>query len=278
MSSTTNEHDDAGWAGQTGRRWAEAQQRMDALLRPFGEAVIDAAQIDGPLRVLDVGCGCGATTRMAARRDAGVRAIGVDLSPDMLAVARNLAAAEGLSIDFRQADAAAATFDAPVDRIISRFGVMFFDDPPAAFANLRRALAPGGRLALLVWNPLPENPWITDPLRVAGRHVEADLPQPQGPGPFGLADREATAALLREAGFGEVEHRDLDIPMRIERPPEDVLTFHLERLFLREILDAASAEQREAIVDDLRVDLIDRHDGVGVTHGASARLLLAAAS
>jgi len=148
------------WNGPSGRVWVEAQALLDRTFRPFEDLLVEAALARSPRRVLDIGCGTGATTLALARRlGAHARCVGLDISDPMLALASERAAREGSQAEFIRADAQTYRFEpASFDLIVSRFGVMFFEDPPAAFANLRRWLAPGGRLALAVWGPPALNP------------------------------------------------------------------------------------------------------------------------
>jgi SAM-dependent methyltransferase len=196
------------WDGPTGDVWADNADQFDAgvarYLRPF----LDATAIEPGMDVLDVGCGNGLTTREAARRAAS--ATGVDLSTRMLDIARRRAAADGLAnVSFVQADVQVADLgQARYDRVISRNGVMFFGDPVAAFANLARAMKPAGRMVLLVWQPMTENPWFTS-FRSA---VPGPLPPPDGPGPFALGDPDRVRTLLTAAGFAEPDLRGVREP------------------------------------------------------------------
>ena len=152
----------AAWDGEEGDRWTEHEERYEASARRHSRRLLEAAQILTSDRVLDVGCGCGGTTRDAARIAGSGTALGVDLSRRMLDQARERSRAEGLTnVRFEQGDAQVYTFDANAfDVAISRFGVMFFDDPVAAFRNVGRALRPGGRVAFLVWQELRKNEWV----------------------------------------------------------------------------------------------------------------------
>lgn len=262
------------WNQEAGERWAAGHERLEPILAPFGEALIDAADLPMSGCVVDVGCGCGATTIMAAEASPELEVVGIDISRPMLEVARTRPAPEG--VRFEEADAGAAKL-APksVDRIISRFGVMFFPEPTAAFANLHGWLAPGGRMAVLVWNPLPDNAWMAVPLSIVRRHVALEPPKEDVPGPFSLADPQRLEGILREAGFGTVEQRVLDLPMRVDGSMEDVLAFYLERGPVAAALEEASAPARDAVIEDLRTALTKRHDGSGVTMAAAARLVVA---
>jgi SAM-dependent methyltransferase len=196
------------WNSAAGTTWAAMQARLDAQLAPLGRAALDElAPVPGE-RVIDIGCGAGATTiELSARVAPTGEAIGVDISRPLLAAAR----ARAPSIRFLEGDAQIHDFSAlgACDAVYSRFGVMFFDDPTAAFTNLARALRPGGRVAFVCWRAPEENPIMTVPLRAA---VAAGLPPPappddlRAPGPFAFADRAYVAGILERAGFASIVH------------------------------------------------------------------------
>jgi len=201
--SSVNAEQVAYWNGPEGRHWADREERFDAMLAPFLAPVLDAAGVGAGDRVLDVGCGNGALSRAAARRSAAVT--GVDISAPMLDRARAHAAADGLAIDYLEADAQEHPFAGGFDRLVSRFGVMFFADPEAAFANLARALDPGGRLAFVCWQGQPLNEWVAVPglamLPIVG---PPDMPPADAPGPFAFGDQARVAGILADAGFTDV--------------------------------------------------------------------------
>src|SRR4051794_32099894 len=151
------------WNSLAGERWTAHQEALDRALDPFGVAVLSRAQIKKGERVVDIGCGCGATTLACADAvgDTG-QVTGVDVSAPMLARAKQRAA-DRKNVSFIQADASAHRFDSPADTIVSRFGVMFFDDPTQAFENLKRALRTGGTIVFACWRAASENPWISVP-------------------------------------------------------------------------------------------------------------------
>jgi SAM-dependent methyltransferase len=203
----------AAWDGLNGDVWAEHADMFDNGVARYLPPFLDAVALEPSSQVLDVGCGNGITTREAARRAAHVT--GVDLSTRMLDLARRRAAAEGLTnVSFVQADVQIADLgDARYDRVISRNGVMFFGDPVAAFTNLARTLRPGGRLVLLVWQTMADNPWFTafrDAIAV-GRQLP--VPPPDGPGPFALGSPDRVRTLLTSAGFAEPDLVGLREPM-----------------------------------------------------------------
>lgn len=196
------------WNGAIGERWTTNQDSLDALLQAFADAALAAARLQPGERVLDIGCGCGATTLAAAAQvEPGGFAIGVDISAIMLDRARQRAAALGSAARFVEADASVTIPEgAPFDALISRFGVMFFEDPTAAFANLVKALRPGGRLAFVCWRPAVENIWMTLALDAARPALPPLTPAvPDAPGPFAFARRERIATILDQAGFTAIE-------------------------------------------------------------------------
>ncbi len=215
------------WNGPAGKRWAEAQDSMDRNLRSIHEALVRFAAVKPGERVLDVGCGCGATT-FAFADAAGSRGhiTGVDISAPMLGVAR--ARAGSKSVEFVEADASAQPFKPEYDAVTSRFGVMFFSDPTAAFANIRKALKPGGRLAFVCWRAMPENVWAFAPFVAARDLLPAQPPlDPLAPGPFAFADPVRLKSILEGAGFNNVKIEKLDTVMHMAATARDAAQFSL---------------------------------------------------
>jgi SAM-dependent methyltransferase len=193
------------WNETTGPRWVEQEELLDAQVSPLGLAAIERAGVAPGERVLDVGCGCGQTSLQLARRVGPSGAVlGIDVAAVMLERAR--ARAAGLpNLRFVNADAQTHRFGERFDLVFSRFGVMFFADPPAAFANLRRALLPGGRLAFVCWQAIERNPWMLVPLRALVGLVELPPPPaPGAPGPFSFADPQRVRGILAAAGCSDV--------------------------------------------------------------------------
>ncbi len=196
----------AYWNASAGPTWVAMQDALDAQLHDLGLAAMAALDVREGERVIDIGCGCGDTSMELARRvGGGGRVLGADISAPMLEVARRRADELGLGwVSFVQADAQTFAFE-PADAAFSRFGVMFFADPVAAFANVRKALAPAGRLAFVCWRALAENHWMTIPMAaVAPLLPPTPAPPPNAPGPFAFADRDRVHGILREAGFAQI--------------------------------------------------------------------------
>jgi SAM-dependent methyltransferase len=207
------------WNEKAGPRWVTHQEKFDAQVAPYTQAVLDRAALKSGERVLDIGCGCGASTLEAAARVAPAgSATGIDVSRPMLERARVRAATGGIAnASFIEGDAQTFAFaPAEFDAAISRFGVMFFADSPAAFSNIRRALKPGGQIAFICWRPLKENQWVTVPLGAAAKHVELPPPpDPNAPGPFAFADAERVRGILTSAGFSGVSIHKHDSRMPV---------------------------------------------------------------
>ena len=185
------------WNGDAGSQWVAAQEHLDTLLSPLSQQALSKAALNSSERVLDVGCGCGATSLSLAER--GQWVTGVDLSEPMLQHARQRG--EGISnLEFIRADASLWRGTEPYDLAFSRFGVMFFADPVAAFANIHTNLKGSGRLCFICWRLPQDNPWLAIP----GAATQPYLPPPPesgGPDPFAFADRDFVSEVLTDAGF-----------------------------------------------------------------------------
>ena len=207
------------WNGRVGNRWAMLQETIDASLAAIGGAALDFAAARPGERVLDIGCGCATTTIALARAVAPTGVVeAIDISAPMLDLARTRTQAAGVKIGFMQADAATHLFSARFDLVFSRFGVMFFDDPPSAFANIREALARRGRLAFVCWRSAAENLWASVPIAAARDLIPPQPPaDPQAPGPFAFADRDRLRGILEMAGFANIRIAPLDTTMYMGR-------------------------------------------------------------
>jgi SAM-dependent methyltransferase len=191
------------WDGDEGRYWAEHAERFDATMARYQRPLLDAARIEPGDRTLDIGCGTGRTTRDAAARAPDGFAVGIDLSSAMIDRARR-SAGDGTA-SFVHGDAQVHPFpDSSFDVAISRTGAMFFGDPHAAFTNVARAIRPGGRLALLTWQPAARNEWFTTFTAALAGGRQLPVPPPDRPGPFSMSDPERVRRLLRTVGFVDV--------------------------------------------------------------------------
>jgi SAM-dependent methyltransferase len=208
---TPGEHPAASdWAGARGEKWRGQAHGMEATLAPIDEPLISALHLDRPCRIADIGCGGGATTLQIRRfAPAGSVVHGYDISPALIELARSRVPSADDSISFAIANV--ATSPAPgglYDRLVSRFGIMFYDDPPAAFSNLARWLAPGGRFAFAAWDRPANNPWFSMVREVVANIIDLPPLDPDAPGPFRYGVADTLLALLDRAGFHELEVHD----------------------------------------------------------------------
>jgi ubiquinone/menaquinone biosynthesis C-methylase UbiE len=270
------------WNGPGGQRWADRQEAQDILLAPILDILVDRAKPAAGERVVDVGCGSGATSFAFARKVApSGHVLGVDVSGPMLARARHSSAA-GLSVDFVLADATVYRFDAAsFDLVASRFGVMFFAEPAVSFGNLRRALRPSGRLAFICWREPRENPFFMTALQAAYKHVPK-LPQlgPEDPGPFSFASKERVHRILGEAGFTgtAMEPHNLSLDIAIGRGLEAGVQAALEIGPASRALQGHPVAVREAARNSIREALAPFAEGQSVPLAAAIWIVTARAS
>ncbi|MQY40713.1 Ubiquinone/menaquinone biosynthesis C-methyltransferase UbiE [Streptomyces sp. RB17] len=206
MPDVVNTDQAKAWNGPEGAHWARNQDRWNAVNEGFNEPLLDAAGITPDHRILDLGCGSGQTTRLAARRAPRGQALGLDLSAPMLAKARSRAEREGITnASFTQGDAQVHPFEAGAfDAAISRYGVMFFADPVAAFGNVGRALRPGGRLAFVCPADAGLNGWVAAMESLRDFLPVGDFGRPGLPGMFSLAAPDRIRDILTAAGFTDI--------------------------------------------------------------------------
>ncbi|WP_409028538.1 class I SAM-dependent methyltransferase [Janthinobacterium sp. SUN098] len=201
-----NAYQVADWNDQSGERWVANQARLDAMVAVFGQAAIEAAAPATGERVLDVGCGAGASSlALAARVGAQGQVLGVDISESLIGRARTLTP-QHTPAQFLVADASSAELpEGAFDILFSRFGVMFFGDPTGAFAHMRRALRPGGRVAFVCWRGAAENEWMRLPMgAIQGIVALTAPPDPEAPGPFSFGERDRVTRILTAAGFTDI--------------------------------------------------------------------------
>jgi SAM-dependent methyltransferase len=220
-----NEEQRTRWGGADGEYWASHQERLDRVLQPVLQPLVEfAAPVPGST-VIDIGCGCGATTLELARAvgSAG-RVVGLDLSGPMIAVAKERLRTFPHTT-FLHGDAAELPLKGiDAELMVSRFGVMFFGDPVAAFSNIRTGLAAGGRLRFACWRPINENPWLQVPLHAVYEHVpRLPKPGPEEPGPFSFADPARVTRILTSAGFSAPSFTPLDMRMELGASLEEAV-------------------------------------------------------
>lgn len=242
------------WNNQAGRNWVEQNAMLDRLFAPFEQPLVDAVRQQGARAALDVGCGAGATTFAVARSLAGQgRCTGADLSNPLIDLARRRATEMEIdNADFVVADAQQQAFQpATFDAVISRFGVMFFDDPVAAFANLRRAARTDAGLACIVWRGAGENPFMTAAERAAAPLLpEAPPRAPDAPGQFAFADPDRVSGILSAAGWRDVDLQPLDVAC--EMSADDLATYATRMGPVSLALPGLDEDRRGAVIEAVR--------------------------
>lgn len=272
----------AYWNGPGGQHWTDRQQAQDTLLAPVSDILIDRARVNAGERIVDVGCGCGATAIAFAQKVGPTgQVLGIDISAPMLARARQLAPA-GLPVDFVLADATVYPFvSGSFDLLVSRFGVMFFAQPALSFANMRRALRLSGRLAFACWREPRDNPWLMTPLQAVYKHVPK-LPQvgPEDPGPFSFASEQRVQRILSEAGFAGIamEPCNLSLDVGMGRGLDAAVETALEIGPAARALEGQPSDVLAAAGNSIREALTPFISGQSVRLPASIWIVTASAS
>jgi SAM-dependent methyltransferase len=273
VTNIANTDQYAAWNGDSGQRWIADADRRDRVMAPVADVLLAAAHPAPGDRVLDIGCGCGATTLAAARAVARTGEVhGVDLSAPMLDVARQRAEAAGLTnVHLEQADA--QTHELPrgsFDIGISRFGTMFFADPGAAFTNVAPSLKPGGRLCIATWQPLDGNDWLAIPGAALLQY--GSLPETTGPGMFSQSDPSDITTTLSGAGFTAVEVTPVAVVLNLGADPVEATGYLAATGIGRAVLDTVPELDRPAAVDAVRSALTEHQTLRGVELGAAVLL------
>ena len=283
MSATTtderNADQSAFWNGPGGRHWVNRQESWDIVLAPIAMIAIERATVRTGERIVDIGCGCGATTIQLGKRVGPTgHVLGLDISVPMLARAAERLP-PGLPVEFVEADATTYPFSrGDFDLLFSRFGVMFFAEPARSFTNLRSALRPAGRLVFVCFRAPSENPWMMTPLRAAYEHVPP-LPKlgPEDPGPFSFASKDRVHRILGEAGFQAIslEPLDLELDVASGRGLDEAVASVLEIGATSRAIDGQPHEIRSAVAESVRRVLVPCQRGLSVPLAAGMWLATA---
>jgi len=279
LKNIANEQEVRSWDGDDGDHWTEHEEMYNGATERHYRHLVDALRIGKSERVLDVGCGCGLSTRDAARAASSGSALGVDLSARMLERARERAQEEGLTnVSFEQADAQVHAF-APgsFDVVMSRFGGMFFADPVTGYRNLARAAKPGARLAMLSWQGVEHNPWLQE-FRAALSLGRPLPPEPvDAPGPFGLATDAHIRRVLGEGGWTDINVERVHEPMYFGRTAADAFAALRDMGLVRGLAKALNFDEgeRQDALDRFHATLRDHESNEGVLIESNAWLITA---
>lgn len=269
------------WNGEAGRRWLASADVRERQLAPIGDLLLTAAHLTPGERVLDVGCGTGPTTRLAAATVGPTGAVvGLDVATELLAAAARVPTApDAAPISWVAGDATTWAGEDGFDAVVSRFGVMFFADPAAAFANLCRLTRPGGRLCVATWSPRPTMPFFELPVEVirsyADRHGLTVEISPPDTGPFSLGEPDTVRALLTGAGWRDVQVTPHEVPLPVGADPAEAARAALNSGAARAALTPLDDHHRDAIAAELAARYTaDR--ATGAVHSTARPLLLTA--
>ncbi|MFN7057069.1 class I SAM-dependent methyltransferase [Hyphomonas sp.] len=266
------------WNGPAGEKWVRDADRLDRMLAPFADAVIAPVKFVPGQKVLDVGCGAGALSLGIEAAAVNVAITGVDVSEPLIALARSRAQAVSARSEFVVADAAAWQPKEPVDAVVSRFGVMFFEDPAGAFLNLRMATKPGGQLSFACWRPLPENDWAMMPLQCALPFLKEapQMPEPGAPGPFSFGDAGYVTDILTRSGWREVTIAPWDGEISLPgASPAETAAFMIEIGPLTRLIKEQALEEA-AILEAVEAGLKERAGTDGRTRLKAAAWIIGA--
>ena len=257
------------WSGKGGDYWVEKQSEMDIMLNPLGEKALVKLGLQSNSKVLDIGCGCGATTLEIAKIVSEGAVTGLDISVPMLDKAKSEAKIQGIAnVDFKVVDVQVEQLAyEEYDSVYSRFGVMFFDDPFEAFKNIFSSVRAGGQLSFVCWQDPSLNPWQSLSLQVIRGYLDMPSPPPRSPGPFAFHEKDYVKEILEKSGFSNISFDDNqeDITMfagkSLEEASEDYLAINP---VVTEMLKDSTDDLKSEIVESLKEAFSDFHRGDGL--------------
>ncbi|MDG2175604.1 MAG: methyltransferase domain-containing protein [Gammaproteobacteria bacterium] len=259
------EIESASWAGEMGEKWNNYVEEFEGMIAPVGSAAISHAGFVPGEKVIDIGCGGGATTfeiaPLVIDEEGNGQVTGLDLSQTLVNTANQRLTDSSLSnVNFLCADAAKGSLDTTYDVLFSRFGVMFFEDPYAAFQNMRIFLKDGGRISFVCWGPPSEQPWVGQLMAIATKYVDLPAPVPNAPGPFAFGDKDYLRDILEKAHFNNIEITRWTGNQQLGGPgatPESAARFVMDALFLGDAL----ADQSDAVKEQAYNDAVELLQG-----------------
>ena len=257
------------WSGKGGDYWVEKQSEMDIMLNPLGEKALVKLGLQSNSKVLDIGCGCGATTLEIAKIVSEGAVTGLDISVPMLDKAKSEAKIQGIAnVDFKVIDVQVEQLGyEEYDSVYSRFGVMFFDDPFEAFKNIFSSVKVGGELSFVCWQDPSLNPWQSLSLQVIREYLDMPSPPPRSPGPFAFHEKDYVKEILEKSGFSNIsfDNNQEDITMfagkSLEEASEDYLAINP---VVTEMLKDSTDDLKSEIVESLKEAFSDFHRGDGL--------------
>jgi len=262
------------WNGRMGAAWVNVEDYIDRMMAPLSAVALDAVNAKPNDRIIDIGCGCGTTSLSLGA--SGAEVLGIDISTAMIDRAKEKENAAG-NVAFSVGDAASETYTADHSLVFSRFGVMFFADPVKAFANIRSALIPGGRLVFLCWQLPADNPWLS----IAGAALQpfqpsdAPPPDPEAPGPFRFGVPKYTLGVLTSAGFTNIKLQAVVKDLHLGDTVDEVMRFQSNIGPLSGLLETLDESLHEAAIAAVRDAFAVKADSSGINLEASTWLVTA---
>jgi ubiquinone/menaquinone biosynthesis C-methylase UbiE len=257
------------WSGKGGDYWVVKQNEMDIMLNPLGEKALAKLDLKSNSKVLDIGCGCGATTLEIAKKVSDGTVTGLDISVPMLNQAKSEASIQGIpNVDFRVVDVQIEQLPSKeYDYVYSRFGVMFFEDPFEAFRNISSSVKEGGKLSFVCWQDPYLNPWQSLSIQVIRGYLDIPSPPPRSPGPFAFQEKDYVKDILEQSGFSYISLDDNqeDITMfagkSLQEASEDYLAINP---VVTEMLKDSPDSLKAKIVESLKEAFSEYHKGDGL--------------